>query len=114
MLPINDLNTEESDLQASNFIYLSFLLSGKLLGHLFTLVELAVNEKDQQLVSLSTARVSTSIRTHTNTHTQIITRNLEALSVLMLCAPSNRWRSSIFVFCPFSRETYWHKLRKVY
>ena len=26
-----------------------------------------------------------------------------------------KWRtSSIFVFCPFSRETNWHKLRKVY
>lgn len=32
--------------------------SGKLLGHLFTIVDIAVNEKDQQLISLSTARVS--------------------------------------------------------
>ena len=32
--------------------------SGKLLGHLFTIVDVAVNEKDQQLISLSTARVS--------------------------------------------------------
>ena len=42
-----------------------------------------------------------------------------ALSILVLLAPSNRiigkWRtSSIFVFCPFSRGKYWHKLRKVY
>ena len=42
----------------------------------------------------------------------------------MLCAPSNlgdhfriirKWRtSSIFVFCPFSRETDWYKLRRLY
>ncbi|KAK2567438.1 WD repeat-containing protein 64 [Acropora cervicornis] len=31
--------------------------TGKLLGHLFTIVDVAVNEKDQQLISLSTARV---------------------------------------------------------
>lgn len=31
--------------------------TGKLLGHLFTIVDIAVNEKDQQLISLSTARV---------------------------------------------------------
>ena len=36
----------------------------------------------------------------------------------MLCAPSNhqrKWRtSSIFVFCTFSREQNWHKLRNLY
>ena len=49
----------------------------------------------------------------------------EALSVLMLCASSNHWQPffhiiqkwwplSIFMFCPFSHEINWHKLRKVY
>ena len=42
-----------------------------------------------------------------------------ALSVLMLCAPIScrqlcSYSSSIFVFCPFSRENNWPKLRKVY
>ena len=32
----------------------------------------------------------------------------ETLSVLMLCAPNKRqWTSSIFLFCPFSREKDW-------
>ena len=35
-----------------------YSFAGKLLGHLFTIVDVAVNEKDQQLISLSTARVS--------------------------------------------------------
>ena len=35
--------------------------AGKLLGHLFTIVDIAVNEKDQQLISLSTARVRTLV-----------------------------------------------------
>ena len=43
----------------------------------------------------------------------------EALSVRMLCAPSNRWwskwrTSSIFVFCQFTRENNWRKLRREY
>lgn len=32
-------------------------ISGKLIGHLFTISELTVNENDQHLISLSTARV---------------------------------------------------------
>jgi len=39
-------------------------LAGKLLGHLFTIVDVAVNEKDQQLISLSTARVRNVISIH--------------------------------------------------
>ena len=50
---------------------------------------------------------------------------IEALSVLMLCAPSNCRRPfwyhtkmariwTTFVNCPFSREKNWHKLSKVY
>jgi len=39
-------------------------LAGKLLGHLFTIVDVAVNEKDQQLISLSTARVRNAISIH--------------------------------------------------
>ena len=49
---------------------------------------------------------------------------LEALSVLMLCAPRNRRQPfsyhtkmadfEFFVFCPFYRETNWHNLGKVY
>ena len=49
----------------------------------------------------------------------------EVLSVLMLCAPvltsaailvsyENGGFLSISLFCPFSREKKWHKLRKVY
>ena len=38
--------------------------AGKLLGHLFTIVDVAVNEKDQQLISLSTARVRNAINIH--------------------------------------------------
>lgn len=38
--------------------------AGKLLGHLFTIVDVAVNEKDQQLISLSTARVMNAINIH--------------------------------------------------
>ena len=49
----------------------------------------------------------------------------EVLSVLMLCAPSNRQRPYschtkitilrvFFVFCLFSHERNWHKLRNVY
>ena len=32
--------------------------TGKLIGHLFTIEDIAVNEKDQHVISLSTARVS--------------------------------------------------------
>ena len=41
-----------------------FSFAGKLLGHLFTIVDVAVNEKDQQLISLSTARVRNAINIH--------------------------------------------------
>ena len=42
--------------------YICYILfAGKLLGHLFTIVDIAVNEKDQQLISLSTARVRTLV-----------------------------------------------------
>ena len=39
----------------------SFPHAGKLLGHLFTIVDVVVNEKDQQLMSLSTARVRDAV-----------------------------------------------------
>ena len=44
----------------------------------------------------------------------------EALSVLMLCMSINHWwpflyhTSSVLMFCPFSYEKSWYKLRKVY
>ena len=31
--------------------------TGKMIGHLFTIIDVAVNEKDQHVISLSTARV---------------------------------------------------------
>ncbi|XP_048586234.1 WD repeat-containing protein 64-like isoform X2 [Nematostella vectensis] len=51
--------------------------TGKLLGHLFTIVEIAVNEKDQQLISLSTARVFRVWDLQTLTCLQVFTDNEE-------------------------------------
>ncbi|KAM7448945.1 WD repeat-containing protein 64 [Porites harrisoni] len=49
--------------------------TGKLLGHLFTIVDVAVNEKDQQLMSLSTARVFRVWDIQTLTCLQVFTDN---------------------------------------
>lgn len=49
--------------------------TGKLLGHLFTIVDVAVNEKDQQLISLSTARVFRVWDIQTLTCLQVFTDN---------------------------------------
>ena len=44
---------------------------GKLMGHLFTIVDIASNEKDQHLISLSTARVFRVWDIHTLTCLQV-------------------------------------------
>jgi len=39
--------------------------TGKMVGHLFTIVEIVMNEKDQHVISLSTARVFRVWDSHT-------------------------------------------------
>ncbi|XP_071162911.1 WD repeat-containing protein 64-like isoform X2 [Mytilus edulis] len=51
--------------------------TGKLLGHLFTIVDICCNEKDQHLISLSTARVFRVWDIHTLTCLQVFTDNEE-------------------------------------
>lgn len=51
--------------------------TGKLLGHLFTIVDIACNERDQHLISLSTARVFRVWDIHTLTCLQVFTDNEE-------------------------------------
>ena len=45
--------------------------TGKLIGHLFTIVDIACNEKDQHIISLSTARVFRIWDIHTLTSLQV-------------------------------------------
>ncbi|KAK2162660.1 hypothetical protein LSH36_94g03011 [Paralvinella palmiformis] len=51
--------------------------TGKLIGHLFTIVDIVCNEKDQHLISLSTARVIRIWDIHTLTSLQVFTDNEE-------------------------------------
>ncbi|KAK3093696.1 hypothetical protein FSP39_018996 [Pinctada imbricata] len=51
--------------------------TGKLMGHLFTIVDICSNEKDQHLISLSTARVFRVWDIHTLTCLQVFTDNEE-------------------------------------
>ncbi|KAK3736912.1 hypothetical protein RRG08_000654 [Elysia crispata] len=51
--------------------------TGKLLGHLFTIIDIAINERDQHIISLSTARVFRVWDIHTLTCLQIFTDNEE-------------------------------------
>ncbi|XP_071080173.1 WD repeat-containing protein 64-like [Haliotis cracherodii] len=51
--------------------------TGKLLGHLFTIIEIACNERDQHIISLSTARVFRVWDIHTLTCLQVFTDNEE-------------------------------------
>ena len=44
---------------------------GKLIGHLFTIVDITINEKDQHIISLSTARVFRIWDIHTLTSLQV-------------------------------------------
>ena len=46
--------------------------AGKLLGHLFTIVDICCNERDQHIISLSTARVFRVWDIHTLTSLQVI------------------------------------------
>lgn len=48
-----------------------FCFSGKLLGHLFTIVDISCNERDQHIISLSTARVFRVWDIHTLTSLQV-------------------------------------------
>nr|XP_054759111.1 WD repeat-containing protein 64-like [Lytechinus pictus] len=49
--------------------------TGKMIGHLFTIIDVAVNEKDQHVISLSTARVFRIWDIHTLTSLQVFTDN---------------------------------------
>ncbi|KAL5008313.1 hypothetical protein ScPMuIL_013894 [Solemya velum] len=51
--------------------------TGKLMGHLFTIVDICCNEKDQHIISLSTARVFRVWDIHTLTCLQVFTDNEE-------------------------------------
>ncbi|XP_033112212.1 WD repeat-containing protein 64-like isoform X2 [Anneissia japonica] len=51
--------------------------TGKMIGHLFTIIDLVVNEKDQHVISLSTARVFRIWDIHTLTSLQVFTDNEE-------------------------------------
>ncbi|KAK0056977.1 WD repeat-containing protein 64 [Biomphalaria pfeifferi] len=51
--------------------------SGKLIGHLFTISDIAINEADQHIISLSTARVFRIWDIHTLTCLQVFTDNEE-------------------------------------
>ncbi|PIK60351.1 hypothetical protein BSL78_02720 [Apostichopus japonicus] len=51
--------------------------TGKLIGHLFTIIDIAVNEKDQHVISLSTARVFRIWDIHTLTSLQVFADNEE-------------------------------------
>ncbi|XP_070576950.1 WD repeat-containing protein 64-like isoform X2 [Ptychodera flava] len=51
--------------------------TGKMIGHLFTIIDIAVNEKDQHVISLSTARVFRIWDIHTLTSLQVFTDNEE-------------------------------------
>ncbi|KAJ8309097.1 hypothetical protein KUTeg_013971 [Tegillarca granosa] len=51
--------------------------TGKLIGHLFTIVDICCNERDQHLISLSTARVFRVWDIHTLTCLQVFTDNEE-------------------------------------
>ncbi|XP_038075924.1 WD repeat-containing protein 64-like isoform X2 [Patiria miniata] len=51
--------------------------TGKMIGHLFTIIDIAVNEKDQHVISLSTARVFRVWDIHTLTSLQVFTDNEE-------------------------------------
>ncbi|CAH1792147.1 unnamed protein product [Owenia fusiformis] len=49
--------------------------TGKLVGHLFTIIDIGINEKDQHIISLSTARVFRVWDIHTLTCLQVFTDN---------------------------------------
>ena len=49
-----------------------YYFAGKLLGHLFTIVDISCNERDQHIISLSTARVFRVWDIHTLTSLQVI------------------------------------------
>ncbi|XP_064601013.1 WD repeat-containing protein 64-like [Liolophura sinensis] len=51
--------------------------TGKLMGHLFTIVDICCNERDQHIISLSTARVIRVWDIHTLTSLQVFTDNEE-------------------------------------
>ncbi|KAL8568266.1 hypothetical protein ACOMHN_040839 [Nucella lapillus] len=51
--------------------------TGKLMGHLFTIIDIACNERDQHIISLSTARVFRVWDIHTLTCLQVFTDNEE-------------------------------------
>ncbi|XP_071962491.1 WD repeat-containing protein 64-like [Antedon mediterranea] len=51
--------------------------TGKMIGHLFTIIDIVVNEKDQHVISLSTARVFRIWDIHTLTSLQVFTDNEE-------------------------------------
>ncbi|XP_064622276.1 WD repeat-containing protein 64-like isoform X2 [Lineus longissimus] len=51
--------------------------TGKLIGHLFTISDIVCNEKDQHIISLSTARVFRVWDIHTLTSLQVFTDNEE-------------------------------------
>ncbi|XP_035826428.1 WD repeat-containing protein 64 [Aplysia californica] len=51
--------------------------TGKLMGHLFTIIDIAMNERDQHIISLSTARVFRVWDIHTLTCLQVFTDNEE-------------------------------------
>ncbi|XP_077997639.1 WD repeat-containing protein 64-like isoform X1 [Glandiceps talaboti] len=51
--------------------------TGKMIGHLFTIIDIAINEKDQHVISLSTARVFRIWDIHTLTSLQVFTDNEE-------------------------------------
>ena len=59
---------------------ISMFLSGKLIGHLFTIVDISSNEKDQHIISLSTARVFRIWDIHTLTSLQVCTRQAHGLN----------------------------------
>jgi hypothetical protein len=58
--------------------------SGKLIGHLFTISDIVCNEKDQHIISLSTARVFRVWDIHTLTSLQVkkLTSNMDCHNIL--------------------------------
>ncbi|ELT96575.1 hypothetical protein CAPTEDRAFT_219855 [Capitella teleta] len=61
--------------------------TGKLMGHLFTIVDISINEKDQHIISLSTARVFRIWDIHTLTSLQMM-YNSELSQLMTVCTES--------------------------
>ena len=90
---------------------------GKLIGHLFTIVDITMNEKDQHIISLSTARVFRIWDIQTLTCLQvgyIDTAYLSTCRLLSYCLPHCNDATRIAATCQRLSYSYTGYLSRLY